>query len=304
MSDVTRTITVRVPAKVNVYLGVGPVRENGFHNLATVFQALSVYDQVAVTVADEMSLSVTGAWSHAVPTDASNLAWRAAEMVSAAYGATNAFAIEIDKRIPVAAGLAGGSADAAATLLACNEAMGATVSREELEGMAALLGSDVPFLLHGGCALGTDRGTVLSPVMTRGTFHWVLATFNEGLSTSAMYGNLDHMRGSDYDQAPEVPEVVMQGLARGDAQMLASAIGNDLQAPAIAAKPVLGRVLEFGKEHGALGGIVSGSGPTCAFLVATESDAIDLVVALMGSGLVDGALHAHGPVHGARVVPE
>jgi 4-diphosphocytidyl-2-C-methyl-D-erythritol kinase len=269
-----------------------------------VFQALSVYDKVTVSTATEMSLEVTGEWADKVPADSSNLAWRAADMVAAAYGARNAFAIAIEKSIPVAAGLAGGSADAAATLLACNEVMGATLSRDELDGMAALLGSDVPFLLHGGCALGTDRGTVLSPVMTRGTFHWVLATFSEGLSTSAMYGNLDVARGASFDTAPAVPESVMQGLARGDAHLLASAIGNDLQAPAIAAKPVLGRVLEFGLEHGALGGIVSGSGPTCAFLVASESEAIDLAVDLLGSGLVDGALHAHGPVHGARVVPD
>jgi 4-diphosphocytidyl-2-C-methyl-D-erythritol kinase len=119
-----------------------------------------------------------------------------------------------------------------------------------------------------------------------------------------MYAGLDQSRGSSFDVAPVVPEAVMQGLARGDAQMVASGLGNDLQQPAIAARPVLGRVLEFGREHGALGGIVSGSGPTCAFLTASESDAIDLVVALSGSGLVDGALHAHGPVHGARVVTD
>ena len=300
---VSEAVTVRVPAKVNVYLGVGPREESGYHGLATVFQSLSVYDEVTVEAARTLSIAGVGKWASYIPTNSTNLAWKAARKVAQAYGIDPDVRITINKSIPVAAGLAGGSADGAATLVACNAFWGGKLSHDELEVIAAELGSDVPFMLHGGCALGVNRGDVLSPVMTRGIFHWVLATFNEGLGTPEIYGRLDEMRDAEFDQAPQVPTELLAALAQGNAEALGATVFNDLQAPAIAARPVLGQVLEFGLEQGALGGIVSGSGPTVAFLAESESAAIDLVIGLMGSGLVDGALHAHGPVHGARVVP-
>lgn len=303
MSLVSEAVTVRVPAKVNVYLGVGPREDSGFHGLATVFQSLSVYDEVTVESAQRLSIVGVGKWESFIPTDSTNLAWKAAAIVAQAYGIEPNVRITINKSIPVAAGLAGGSADGAATLVACNAFWGGTLSHEQLEDMAAQLGSDVPFMLHGGCALGLNRGDVLSPVMTRGSFHWVLATFNEGLSTPEIYGRLDEMRAEDFNDAPQVPNELLAALAQGNAEALGKSLSNDLQAPAVASRPVLGQVLEFGLDQGALGGLVSGSGPTVAFLVKSESDAIDLVISLMGSGLVDGAIHAHGPVHGARVVP-
>lgn len=297
-------IAVRVPAKVNVYLGVGPLESNGFHGLSTVFQSLSVYDEVTLEKADSFSIVPQGDWKEFIPKDSSNLAARAVQLVADAIKVSPDVTLTINKSIPVAAGLAGGSADAAAALVAADALWGQSLDRDTLEDMANELGSDVAFMLHGGCALGTGRGNILSPVMTRGSFHWVLATFKEGLSTPAVYSKLDELRGEHFDQAPEVTRELLAALAQGDAVALGKHLHNDLQPAAIALKPLLGKVLEFGLEQGALGAIVSGSGPTCAFLVHDEGSAIDLVVKLLGSGMVDGALHAHGPVHGARVIPQ
>jgi 4-diphosphocytidyl-2-C-methyl-D-erythritol kinase len=299
---VTKSVTVRVPGKVNVYLGVGPREFSGYHELATIFQAVGIYDEVTVSAADSLKISGLGAFADQIPTDETNLAWKAAELVARACGEDPNIHIQIDKSIPIAAGMAGGSADAAATLVACDAYWNAGIPRDQLDAMAATLGSDVPFMLHGGCALGVGRGEVLSPVMIRGSFHWVFATFDEGLSTAQIYEKTDEMRGLEFEEAPEVPTELLSALARGDAPALGRLLHNDLQLAATTSRPQLGRVLEQGIDSGALGAIISGSGPTCAFLVRDESSAIDLVVALKASGLVDDVLRTHGPVHGARVI--
>jgi 4-diphosphocytidyl-2-C-methyl-D-erythritol kinase len=299
---VTKSVTVRVPGKVNVYLGVGPREFSGYHELATIFQAVGIYDEVTVSAADSLTISGLGQFADQIPTDETNLAWKAAELVARACGEEPNIHIQIDKSIPIAAGMAGGSADAAATLVACDAYWNAGIPRDQLDAMAATLGSDVPFMLHGGCALGVGRGDVLSPVMIRGSFHWVFATFDEGLSTAQIYEKTDEMRGLDFEDEPEVPTELLSALARGDAPALGRLLHNDLQLAATTSRPQLGRVLEQGIDSGALGAIISGSGPTCAFLVRDESSAIDLVVALKASGLVDDVLHTHGPVHGARVI--
>ncbi len=298
----TKSVTVRVPGKVNVYLGVGPREFSGYHDLATVFQAVGIYDEVTVSAADSLTISGLGSFADRIPTDETNLAWKAAELVARACGEEPNIHIQIDKSIPIAAGMAGGSADAAATLIACDAYWNAGIPRDQLDAMAATLGSDVPFMMHGGCALGIGRGDVLSPVMTRGSFHWVFATFDEGLSTAQIYEKTDDMRGLEFEGEPEVPTELLSALARGDAPALGRLLHNDLQLAAVTSRPQLGRVLEQGIDLGALGAIISGSGPTCAFLVRDESSAIDLVVALKASGLVDDVLHTHGPVHGARVI--
>ena len=298
----TKSVTVRVPGKVNVYLGVGPREFSGYHELATIFQAVGIYDEVTVSAADSLTISGLGAFADRIPTDETNLAWKAAELVARACGEDPNIHIQIDKTIPIAAGMAGGSADAAATLVACDTYWNAGIPRDQLDAMAATLGSDVPFMLHGGCALGVGRGDVLSPVMIRGSFHWVFATFDEGLSTAQIYEKTDEMRGLEFEAEPEVPTELLSALARGDAPALGRLLHNDLQLAATTSRPLLGRVLEQGIDSGALGAIVSGSGPTCAFLVRDESSAIDLVVALKASGLVDDVLRTHGPVHGARVI--
>ena len=298
----TKSVTVRVPGKVNVYLGVGPREFSGYHELATIFQAVGIYDEVTVSAADSLKISGLGAFAEQIPTDETNLAWKAAELVARACGEDPNIHIQIDKSIPIAAGMAGGSADAAATLVACDTYWNAGIPRDQLDAMAATLGSDVPFMLHGGCALGVGRGDVLSPVMIRGSFHWVFATFDEGLSTAQIYEKTDEMRGLEFEAEPEVPTELLSALARGDAPALGRLLHNDLQLAATTSRPQLGRVLEQGIDSGALGAIISGSGPTCAFLVRDESSAIDLVVALKASGLVDDVLRTHGPVHGARVI--
>ena len=298
----SRPVTVRVPAKVNVYLGVGPREFSGFHELATVFQSVSVYDEITVRPADEFTITVEGPYAAHIPTDASNLVWKAAHLVAQACGQDALVNVHIDKNIPIAAGMAGGSADAAATLIACDAYWNAEISRDQLDAMAQTLGSDVPFMLHGGCSLGTGRGDVLSPVMTRGHFNWVFATFEQGLSAAQIYDRIDGLRGPDFEEYPAVPHEVLFALAQGDAQALGRALHNDLATAAVTIRPRLQDVINFGREFGALGALVSGSGPTCAFLVADESAAINLVVALTSSGLVDHAFKAHGPVHGPRVV--
>jgi 4-diphosphocytidyl-2-C-methyl-D-erythritol kinase len=299
---VTKSVTVKVPGKVNVYLGVGPREFSGYHELATIFQAVGIYDEVTVSAADSLVISGLGPFADRIPTDETNLAWKAAELVARACGEEPNIHIQIDKSIPIAAGMAGGSADAAAVLVACDAYWNAGIPRDQLDAMAATLGSDVPFMLHGGCALGIGRGDVLSPVMTRGSFHWVFAIFDEGLSTAQIYEKTDDMRGLEFEVEPEVPTELLSALARGDAPALGRLLHNDLQLAATTSRPQLGRVLEQGIDLGALGAIISGSGPTCAFLVRDESSAIDLVVALKASGLVDDVLRTHGPVHGARVI--
>jgi 4-diphosphocytidyl-2-C-methyl-D-erythritol kinase len=293
---------VRVPGKVNVYLGVGPREFSGYHELATIFQAVGIYDEVTVSAADSLTISGLGSFADQIPTDETNLAWKAAKLVARACGEEPNIHIQIDKSIPIAAGMAGGSADAAATLLACDAYWNAGIPRDQLDAMAATLGSDVPFMLHGGCALGVGRGDVLSPVMIRGSFYWVFATFVEGLSTAQIYEKTDEMRRLEFEEEPEVPTELLSALARGDAPALGRLLHNDLQLAATTSRPKLGQVLEQGIDLGALGAIISGSGPTCAFLARDESSAIDLVVALKASGLVDDVLHTHGPVHGARVI--
>lgn len=296
------SVTVRVPGKVNVYLGVGPREFSGFHNLATVFQSVNIYDEITVENSEHFEIVAEGQYASRIPTDQSNLVWAAAKLVAAACGRDANVKITINKSIPIAAGMAGGSADAAGTLLACDTLWNTQIPRDQLDAMASELGSDVPFMLHGGCAIGTNRGDVLAPVMTRGIFHWVFGTYTDGLSTAAVYERTDNLRGPDFDAVPNVPVEVLSAITHGDSVALGALLRNDLQTATITMKPRLTSALEFGLEHGALGAIVSGSGPTCAFLVKDEKAAIDLVVALSSSGLVDQAVRAHGPVHGARVI--
>ena len=299
----TGSVTVRVPGKVNLYLGVGDRREDGFHELATVFHAVSLSDEVTVREADLLSLQVFGEGADEVPTDERNLAWQAAELMADHVGRAADVEITIAKSIPVAGGMAGGSADAAAVLVAMNELWELGVPRRDLHAMAAKLGSDVPFALHGGTALGTGRGEELATVLARNTFHWVLAFGAAGLSTAAVYGEIDRLRESGSPARLADPEPLLTALSAGDPHQLAPLLGNDLQPAALSLEPNLRRTLRAGTEAGALAGIVSGSGPTCAFLCASASSAVDVGTELAGAGVCRTVRVASGPVHGARVVP-
>ena len=302
----TGSVTVRVPGKVNLYLAVGDRRDDGYHELTTVFHAVSLLDEVTVRTADVLSVELAGEGVESLPTDDRNLAWRAAELMAEHVGRAPDVAISIEKSIPVAGGMAGGSADAAAVLVAMNTLWELGVPRRDLHSLAAQLGSDVPFALHGGTALGTGRGEDLATVLARSTFHWALAFADGGLSTPAVYDEIDRLRASaDRDQPPRLddPEPVLAALASGDPAELAPLLGNDLQPAALSLDPGLRRTLRAGAEAGALAGIVSGSGPTCAFLCASAASAIDVGAQLAGAGVCRTVRVASGPVHGARVVP-
>lgn len=300
----TGSVTVRVPGKLNLYLAVGDCRDDGYHELTTVFHAVSLVDEVTVRDADVLSLRVTGQGADVLPTDERNLAWQAAELMAEYVGRAPDVAISIDKSIPVAGGMAGGSADAAAVLVGMNVLWELGVPRRDLHSLAARLGSDVPFALHGGTALGTGRGEELATVLTRETFHWVLAFADRGLSTPAVFKELDRLRDTGR-KLPESgdPEPVLAALAAGDPQRLAGLLGNDLQAAAISLNPDLRRTLRAGVEAGALAGMVSGSGPTCAFLCSSAQSAADVAVELSALGAGRAVRVASGPVYGARVVP-
>jgi 4-diphosphocytidyl-2-C-methyl-D-erythritol kinase len=304
----TGSVTVRVPGKVNLYLAVGDRRDDGYHELTTVFHAVSLLDEVTVRTADVLSVEMSGEGVESLPTDERNLAWQAAELMADHVGRAPDVAISIEKSIPVAGGMAGGSADAAAVLVGINTLWELGVPRRDLHVLAAQLGSDVPFALHGGTALGTGRGEELATVLARSTFHWVLAFAKGGLSTPAVFAEIDRLRetaGSGRDGPPrlEDPEPVLAALASGDPTELAPLLGNDLAPAALSLDPGLRRTLRAGVEAGALAGIVSGSGPTCAFLCASAASAIDVGAQLAGAGVCRTVRAASGPVHGARVVP-
>jgi len=301
----TGSVSVRVPGKVNLYLEVGDRRDDGYHELSTVFHAVSLLDEVTVTTADVLTLEVSGEGAESLPIDERNLAWRAAELLAEHVGRAPDVAISIEKTIPVAGGMAGGSADAAAVLVAMNSLWELGVPRRDLHGLAAQLGSDVPFALHGGTALGTGRGEELATVLARNTFHWVLAFSAGGLSTANVFAELDRLRVAGDRDMPlrlESPEPVLAALASGDPTQLAPLLGNDLQPAALSLDASLRRTLRAGVEAGALAGVVSGSGPTCAFLCGSPGAAVDVGTELAGAGVCRTVRVASGPVHGARVV--
>ena len=301
----TRGVVVRTPAKVNLQLAVGPLGEDGFHEVTTVFQAISLFDDVSIKFAKENSgttLTLSGATSNGVPVDDENLAVRAAKLMAEKFDLTSDLAIHLKKEIPVAGGMAGGSADAAGVIVAMDALFEVGLSRDEMEAIAAQLGSDVPVGICGGIAIGRGRGDQLTPALSRGNYHWVLALSGQGLSTPAVYQECDRLREGLDIARPQVSDSMMQALRAGDAVALGAALSNDLQAAACSLRPALRLVLDVGRDYGALGGIVSGSGPTVAFLVEDEERSMDLTVALSSSGVVAGVVRASGPVHGARVV--
>lgn len=305
LSVVPPPVTVRVPAKINLHLAVGDRRSDGYHDLTTVFQALSLTDEVVVAAADDPGVEVTGEGAASVPADQENLAWRAVEALADHVGrdmADTRVRVLIRKAIPVAGGMAGGSADAAATLVGLAALWKLEIGRDELAVVAAALGSDVPFMLHGGTALGTGRGERLVPVLTRHTFHWVIALDRKGLRTPDVFGELDRLRDDGRPSRTGDVEPVLEALASGDPRQLALLLGNDLQAAAVSLRPTLRRTLRAGVAAGALAGLISGSGPTCAFLCSDAESAVRVAAELAGAGVCRTVRVAQGPVPGARVV--
>lgn len=292
-------VVVRAPAKINLHLGVGPLRPDGYHELITVYQAVDLLDEVRADDATDLSVTVTGEGAGDVPLGEDNLAVRAARLLAERTGSSAGARLTIRKAIPVAGGMAGGSADAAAALVACDALWGTGLDRGDLEVLAAELGSDVPFSLVGGTALGTGRGEQLSPVLARGTYAWVLALAEGGLATPAVFAAYDtEQRTAWSDRA----DGVLAALRAGDPAALGSALTNDLQAAATRLHPDLRRALETAHELGALGAVVSGSGPTVALLAADPVAADGLAAELAGRGVCRTVRRAAGPVLGARRV--
>ena len=261
------SVTVKVPAKVNLQLSVGPRESDGYHNLVTVFQAVSIFDVVTLTKSHEgsgVTIAVTGDQTHGVPEDGSNLAVRAASLIAEKFGFSADVHIEVKKSIPVAGGMAGGSADAAATLVGMDALFKLEATREELLALGSELGSDVPFLILGGTAIGTGRGDQLTAALSRGTYHWVFALSTVGLSTPSVYSECDRMRAEREIADPKVSDALMQALLSADPSAVGQSLVNDLQLAACSLRPALTLILEVGRDYGALGAIVSGSGPTVA----------------------------------------
>jgi 4-diphosphocytidyl-2-C-methyl-D-erythritol kinase len=347
-------VTARVPAKVNLQLSVGPPRADGYHDLVTVFHALALFDEVTVAPAETDSVRVSGEGAASVPLDGHNLAARAVAALTDAVGVgcrdEPGVAIEIRKRIPVAAGLAGGSADAAGALVAANELWGTGLSQQELAEVAGRVGSDVAFALLGGTAIGLGRGEQVTPALVSGTYHWVLAFAAEHLSTPAVYAACDRLRAGQADRdepaagaaasqpaagprtagqpaagqpaagqpaagqpaagqpaggawaMPELSTALMSALRSGNPAEVGPLLVNDLEPAAISLLPRLRRALAAGREHGALGAIVSGSGPTCAYLARDGAHARDLAVALTSAGVCRSVVSVTGPAPGATVL--
>ena len=301
----SRGVVARVPAKVNLQLSVGPLGSDGFHEVTTVFQAISLFDDVTVATAPDgegIKISISGQTSSGVPADNSNLAVKAAELMIKNYDLPTDLIIKLKKEIPVAGGMAGGSADAAGVIVGLDSLFELGLSRDEMEIVGSKIGSDVPFSICGGVAIGTGRGDQITPALAKGSYNWVLALSGQGLSTPSVYQECDRLREGLSISSPAVSEQLMQALRAGDAKALGKSLTNELQSAACSIRPALRLVLDVGVDYGALGGIVSGSGPTVAFLVSDDDHAMDLTVALSASGVVSSVVRATGPAHGARII--
>lgn len=298
-------VHARAPGKINVFFEVGPLRPDGYHDVASAYQAVSLYEDVWAHASDGFTVAVSGTVDvSAVPADDRNLALRAARLLAQRTGHRGGVHLDVVKQVPVAGGMGGGSADAAAALVACDALWGTQLPPAELHELAARLGADVPFALMGGTAVGTGRGDLLSPALAKARFDWVVVPAQGGLSTPEVYAQLDRLRDRDdiavLPRTPMVDAAVLQALRAGDAALLAEAARNDLQPAALALRPDLRDVLALGERAGALAALVSGSGPTIVLMAADVPDALGLQVTLAAAG--HAALHVHGPVAGARVV--
>jgi 4-diphosphocytidyl-2-C-methyl-D-erythritol kinase len=299
----TGPVRVRVPAKINLHLAVGPLRPDGFHELTTIYHAIGIFDELTARPGDTLALTMEGEGAGELALDETNLIIRAARALAAHARIPAHARLHLRKAIPLAGGLAGGSADAAATLVACDTLWGTGIPREELAVIGGRLGSDIPFLLHGGTALGTGHGEAVSPILARPTtWHWVVAIADDGLATPDVYRELDRLRAAHAaPPALDSPDALMTAMRQRDPEVLGAALGNDLQAAALALRPELADVLKAGYDAGAVTGLVSGSGPTCVFLATDGGHAESVADALARSGVCREARTARGPMPGARV---
>ena len=324
-----RAVTAVAPAKINLHLGVGDVRGDGYHDLLTVYRAVDLWERVTVSLDDaddDSEVVVTGPGAPQVPTDRTNLAARAVDLLREEAGSDARIAIRIHKGVPVAGGMAGGSADAAAALVATDRLLGLGLGRAALEERAARLGSDVPFCIRGGTALGTGRGEKLATLLhARAEQHIVVALADGGLSTPTVFAELDRLRAerdrlraerdpADPGRDPADPErglpraggvdPLVAALAGDDPAAVAGLLANDMEAAALSLMPALRRTLRVGREVGALHGMVSGSGPTCLFFCTDRDHAIAVAAEISEHGVAREVRVTRGPVGGAHIVDD
>ena len=301
MSGPVSAVRARAAAKINLHLGVGATRDDGYHELCTVYQAISLFDQVAATPSDGWRVD-TRAEPYvdraAVPGVGDNIVTRAGALLAELHDVEPRAELLVEKAIPVAGGLAGGSADAAATLVVLDELWDLQTPRAELLELAVQLGSDVPFALLGGTCHGSGRGEVVEPVHDPGEWWWVVVPHRDGLPTPDVYRHFDDMVPDAGE--PASADGLVRALATGDPRELAARLHNDLQRPAFDLRPELRRLIALGESEGALQGLVSGSGPTCVFLCDSETDADAVAEGLRFTGHVT-ALTACGPAPGPAV---
>ncbi|AIY16360.1 4-(cytidine 5'-diphospho)-2-C-methyl-D-erythritol kinase [Pimelobacter simplex] len=291
-------VTVRAPAKINLHLGVGRPRPDGLHPLATVYQAVGLYDDVSVTDAATWSVALAEPVA-GVPLDDDNIAIRAGRALAEHHGIDRAAAITIAKGIPVMGGMAGGSADAAATLLALDRLWDLQTPDDDLLRIAGTLGSDVPFALVGGTALGTGHGQLVTPVDDASSVWWVVVLSDEGLSTPAVYRHFDEL-SPDAPAEPPVPDALIEALAGGYADEIGDLLANDLWPAARDLRPDLVDVEVALRSLSPDGVLLSGSGPTLLMLHEGVEEARAAAADLTERGY--RCTLAPGPVAGAHVV--
>ena len=311
LSDPARRVTpvVRLaPAKLNLTLAVVGRRDDGYHTLHSVMAPLALADRLSLAAdpsPDAVDRLRVEGFDAGPPAD--NLVVRALDATRRALrphlaAASPALVVRLEKRIPVAAGLAGGSSDAAAALVGADALFGLRTPRPDLLELAAELGSDVPFCLVGGTAMGSGRGEVVAPVMTRGAYWWVIVPDSVGLSTPDVYREFDRLTASRPVQEPEIPDELLAGLRAGDPERLGTALENDLQPAALSFRPDLAELLAAGRTASAHGALVSGSGPTTVFLCDSPGHAAQVDEGLQHALGTAPAIIAKGPVPGARLV--
>lgn len=296
-------VRARVPGKINLTLGVGGADASGYHRLVTVFQAVSLHDEVVASCAPDgvTELVTVGREAHLVDDDETNLAWRAVELLRRHCGRDLGVRLHVTKDIPVAGGMAGGSADAAGALLACSVLWDLDLDPAELRELGSELGADVPFGLTGGTAVGTGRGDRVVPALSRGTCHWVLALSDTGVSTPEVFVRHDELRPDPPE--PELPPELLTALGTGRATEIAPQLFNDLAAATCELRPDVAETMALAPRVGALTAVLCGSGPTVAFLVADEAAAVDVHLRLKAElGSNAHLRRVHGPVPGARLV--
>lgn len=304
-----RHVVARAPGKINCYFRVGPPREDGYHDVASLYVAVSLFEEIEATLREDGELQLRLDESCTVvsepetfPLGPGNLVHQAAELLREHTGTTLGADLNIIKRVPIAGGMGGGSADAAATLVACNELWQTGLDREELGRLGVRLGADVPFALMGGAAIGLGVGDQLAPLLTRAQTDWVLIPASYGLSTPRVYAMLDRLRaGQDIAVPQEVDPDVIQALMASDVEALSRLLVNDLTQASLALAPELGAVRDLAEGAGALRAMVSGSGPTLALLVRDAGHA-EQVMAQLGDEVGVATLAVTAPAPGARVV--